>query len=225
MKLGKLKPIKKRSKLYMWFANLSAKLSGRYVKDCHPAFMSFVEKHNLATASTWYEAWTKRYNEIMKMLDSDEYRKFFYNAVDYKRGELKQLPVKWYVRIFDKIIYSLSKAYVFVFERELYKKIKSFEKVSKNVISLNKRMDEYIASTTSLQRLSRMQTLGLISRESFQDDFDILVHRISPEIIEKRKEGMLNAKIQANLTSEPKMVRVSHRKLPDEVIKLLRKEQ
>ena len=223
MKLGNLKPVKRRSRLYMWFANLSAKLSGRYIKDCHPAFMSFVEKHNLATASTWYEAWTKRYNEIMKMLYSDAYRKYFYNAVDYKRGELKKLPVKWYVRIFDKIVYNLSKAYVFVFERELYKKIKAFEKVSKGVISLNKKMDEYIASTTSLQRLSRMQTLGIISKQSFQDDFDVLCLRVSPdeiearykraqeELVEKLKPAMANADLQKNI--------------PDSVIKLLRKNQ
>jgi hypothetical protein len=211
----------------MWFANLSAKLAGRYVKDCHPSFMSFVEKHNLATASTWYEAWAKRYNEIMKMLDSDAYRKYFYNAVDYKRGEIKLQPVKWYVRIFDKIVYNLSKAYVFVFEKELYKKIKSFEKISKSVINLTKRMDEYIASTTSLQRLSRMQTLGIISKQSFQDDFDVLYCRVSPDEIEERyKEAdrKLAASVQADL--QVRLATVDeHRKLPDEVIKLLRKEQ
>jgi hypothetical protein len=227
MKLGNLKPVKKRSKLYMWFANLSAKLSGRYIKDCHPAFMSFVEKYNLATASSWYEVYTRRYNEIMKMLDSDKYRKFFYEAVDYKRGELKPLPVKWYVRIFDKIVYNLSKAYVFIFEHELYKKIKSFEKTSKSVVALTKKMDEYLASTTSEQRLSRMKALGIISNETFKDDFDILINRVSPDVIEKRNEEAFQAKLQANLISEPKMVRVSdeHRKLPDEVVKLLRKKQ
>jgi hypothetical protein len=223
MNFKKLKSVKKRSKLYMWFANLSAKLSGRYVKDCHPAFMSFVEKHNLATASIWNNAWAERYEEIMKMLNSDDYKKYFYNAVDYKREAVKPLPQKWYVMIFDKIVYGLSKAYVFVFERELYRKIKQFELVSKGVANLIKKTDEYIASTTSLQRLSRMQALGIISYQSFQDDFDILVNRIPHEVIEERHKKIdeeLQAKLRVKLATVDE-----HRKLPDEVVKLLRREQ
>ena len=84
-------------------------------------------------------------------------------------------------------------------------------------------MDEYIASTTSLQRLSRMQTLGIISKQSFQDDFDVLCLRVSPdeiearykraqeELVEKLKPAMANADLQKNI--------------PDSVIKLLRKNQ
>ena len=149
MKLGKLKSVKSPSRFRRWLSNVSGKLAGRYVHECHPAFMIFVEKNNLATASIWNDARTKRYREIMKILDSDAYRKYFYNAIDYKRGELKSIPVKWYVLVLDKIIYYLSKAYVFVFERELYEKIKSFETVSKGFVNLSKRMNEYIASTTS----------------------------------------------------------------------------
>lgn len=64
MKLGNLKPVRRRSKLYRWFANLSAKLSGRYVKDCHPGFMTFIEHYNIATASIWNDARAKKYREI-----------------------------------------------------------------------------------------------------------------------------------------------------------------
>lgn len=188
MKIGKLKPAKKPSKLRRWLYSIPRKLAGRYVEDCHPAFMQYLAVNNITTASIWHDARSRRYKEIMKILDSDKYRKFFYNAIDYKRGELKPLPVKWYVRAFDKVVYHLSKAYVFVFERELYKKIKNFEVVSAGVATLIKKMDEYIASTTSLQRLSRMQALGIISNESFREDFDVIFNRISPDVIEARKK-------------------------------------
>jgi len=181
----------KKSRLFNWFANLSAKLAGRYVNDCHPVFMQYLAINNIATASIWNDASSRRYREIMKMLDSDKYRKFFYNAVDYKRGELKPLPVKWYVRIFDKVVYSLSKAYVFLFERELYRKIKTFETVSAGVVSFTKRMDEYIARTTPEQRLSRMHALGIISYESFKDDLDVIYNRVSPDVIEARNNEKL----------------------------------
>ena len=191
MKVPKKNKEKKKSRLFRWFANLSANLAGRYINDCHPVFMQYLAVNNIATASVWNDARNRRFEEIWKLITSDKYKKYFYNAVDYnyKRGESpKPLPVKWYVRIFDKIVYNLSKAYVFLFERKLYRKIKTFERVSKGVVSLTKRMDEYIASTTSFQRLSRMQALGIISNESFREDFDVLFNRVSPDVREELQE-------------------------------------
>jgi hypothetical protein len=213
---------KKRSRLFRWFANISANLSKRYVNDCHPVFMQYLAVNNIATASIWNDARSKRFEEIWKLISSDKYKKYFYNAVDYdyKRGESpKPLPLKWYVRAFDKVVYWISKAYVFLFEKELYKKIKTFETVSSGVVSLTKRMDEYIASTTSLQRLSRMQALGIISNESFRDDFDVLVNRVSPDEIEKRNQETLSAYFMAS-----KVKAETEKKLPQDIIKLLRRE-
>jgi hypothetical protein len=222
MKLGKLKPVKPPSRLRRWFSAMSVKLAGRYVKDCHPSFMSYIEKNNILTASIWYDASSRRYRKIMRMLDSDKYRKYFYNAVDYKRGELKSLPVKWYVQIFDKIVYSLSKAYVFVFERELYKKIKTFETVSKGVVDLTKRMDEYIASTTSLQRLSRMEALGIISKESFKDDFDVIVNRVPLEVIEERYQNFpKNSENPGTFGSQWSM----RREIPGDILKIIHEKK
>jgi hypothetical protein len=79
-------------------------------------------------------------------------------------------------------------------------------------------MDEYIASTTSLERLSRMQALGIISNESFRDDFDVLFNRVSPDVIEARNKETLNANLKAS------MVRAeSEKKLPQDISKLFRK--
>lgn len=216
MKIPKAHKEKKRSRLFRWFANLSANLAGRYVNDCHPIFMQYLAVNNIATASIWNDARSRRYKEIMKILDSDKYRKFFYNAVDYKRGELKPLPVKWYIRIFDKVVYNFSKAYVFLFQRELYRKIKTFEIVSAGVVSLTKRMDEYIAKTTTEQRLSRMHALGIISYESFKDDLDIIVNRISPDVIEARNKEKYETN-PGTFGSQWSM----RRKLPDNVLNFL----
>lgn len=218
MKLGKLKPIKRPTRLRVWLSKISAKLAGRYVKDCHPSFMKYIEKNNILTASIWFNAQQKRLKKIMKLINSDAYRKFFYKAISYNPGEKEVLVKKWYVDIFDKIVYTLSKAYVFVFERELYKKIKYFETVSSGVANLSARVDKYIASTTYEERLSRMAVTGVISQQSFQDDFDVLIRRVSPETIEARyreKGEVTAAMIQAELK----------RKLPDDVVQLIRNAQ
>jgi hypothetical protein len=68
-----------------------------------------------------------------------------------------------------------------------------------------------------------MQALGIISYQSFQDDFDILVNRIPHEVIEERHKKIdeeLQAKLRVKLATVDE-----HRKLPDEVVKLLRREQ
>jgi hypothetical protein len=208
-------PIKneeKKSRLFRWLTNLSRSLAGRYVNDCHPVFMQYLAVNNIATASIWNDARSRRYKEIIKILDSDKYRKFFYKAISYnpKNREYEKLEVKWYVKIFDKAIYRLSKAYVFLFERELYRKIKTFETVSAGVASLTKRMDEYIAKTTPEQRLSRMQALGIISYESFKDDLDVIFNRISPDVIEARN----NEKYETNPGTFGSQFSIMNRKLP-----------
>jgi hypothetical protein len=108
----------------------------------------------------------------------------------------------------------LSKAYVFLFEKKLYEKIKYFEKVSAGVADLSLRVDKYIASTTYEERLSRMQALGIISKQSFEDDFDVLIKRIPAEVIEERYQK-----------TPPKTQYIAgmERKLPDDIIKLFRK--
>jgi len=211
----------RKSRIKGWLNRLSTFLSKRYIVDCHPAFMTYIEKNNIITASIWNDARNRRFNEIWKLINSDKYKKYFYNAVDYnyKRGESpKPIPKKWYVVAYDKTVYHLSKAYVFLFEKELYKKIKQFERISKGVVSLTKRMDAYIASTTSLQRLSRMQMLGIISRESFQDDIDVIFCRVSPDEVETRNKEKY-VENPGTFGSQWSM----KREIPNDISKLFRK--
>jgi hypothetical protein len=218
MKLGNLKPVRRPSKFRRWLSNASALLASRYVKDCHPAFMTYVEKNNLMTASIWQDASAKRFRQIMKILNSDKYKKFFYKAISYdpSKKEHSVIERKWYVVAFDKVVYHLSKAYVFVFEKELYKKIKYFEKVSAGVADLSARVDKYIASTTFEQRLLRMREIGIISRQTFEDDFDVIMKRVPPEVIEERYQKAP----EQSFGSQWNM----RRKMPDNIVKLIRGE-
>ena len=212
------KPQKRKSRLFRFFAGISAKLSSRYVKNCHPSFMTYINNvQNLATVSIGKDMYSKRYRQIMKILNSDKYKKYFYASVNYKRN-VKPLIIqqKWYIEAFDKIVYFLSKAYVFLFEKELYKKIKYFETTSKGFIALSARVDDYIAKTTPRRRLSRMQALGIISDETFQEDFNIMYNRIPNDIVEGRREEKSKIMYLHNGESP---------KLPNDILKLIQTPQ
>ena len=220
MKLGNLKPVKRPSFIRRFFSNLNRKLAGKYVNDIHPGFMTYIGSSNFATSSIWRDASARRFKKIWKILSSDKYRKFFYKAISYNPAVKENPPVdtRWYVVTYNKITYFLSKAYVFLFERELYKKIKFFEKVSGEYADLSQRVDKYIASTTFEQRLSRMHATGVLSEQSFQDDFDVLMRRVSPETIEARymeKSQVTAAMVTASLK----------RKLPDTMIQVIRDQE
>jgi hypothetical protein len=219
--LKKLKPVKKPSKLRRWISGINAKLAGRYVNDIHPGFMTYLEKNNFLTASIWRDACVKKYKKIWKILDSDKYRKFFYKAINYNPA-VKEKPIidtRWHVVTYNKITYFLSKAYVFLFERGLYRKIKFFEKVSSEYADLSTRIDKYIASTTFEERLSRMHATGVLSDKSFQDDFDILMRRIPNDVVEERRNNAGYADGPQTFGSQWTM----RRKLPDDISKLLHK--
>jgi hypothetical protein len=203
MKLGNLKPVKRPSFLRRLFSTINAKLAGKYVNDIHPGFMRYLEKNNFVTASIWRDVQAKEFRKIMKIIDSDKYRKFFYNAIKYNPAK-REVPViikPWYVWLWNKITYELSKVYVFVFDREIYKKIRNFEKVSSEYGDLAARIDKYIAETTFDERLSRMHALEVISYKSFQDDFDILMRRIPNDVVEERSNRFVNEKPKEYLTT------------------------
>ena len=193
MKLGNLKPVKKPSRIRGFLSNLSRSLAGKYVNDIHPTFLTYVGNSNFATSSIFRDAQARRLKKIMKLLNSDKYRKFFFKAISYN-PRIKEKPIintRWYVVAYNKIIYFLSKTYVFLFERELYKKIRVFENASSEYSDMSARIDKYIASTTPEQRLLRMHVLRILSEQSFNDDFDVLSNRVSPDVIEEREKWFI----------------------------------
>ena len=190
MKLGNLKPVKRPSRIRGFFSNLSRTLAGKYVNDIHPGFMTYIGNSSFATSSIFRDAQTRRMKKLLKLLDSPKYRKFFYKAISYTPNVMEKpiVDTRWYVVAYNKVTYFLSKIYVFLFKRDLYKRIRNFEKVSSEYASLSTRVDEYIASTTPEQRLLRMHAVGVLSDRSFKDDFDVLFRRVSPDVIEGRNK-------------------------------------
>lgn len=174
--------MKKLIKIKNWFKNIPVLLSKKFIGNFHPQFLElmqrskFVLNHNI-----FQELSDKRAKEIIRMISSPKYKKYFYKAVGYNLQhpeEIKILKTKW-EKILDKIEYFISKAYVFLFVREIYNNIKSFEKISKNIILLNSKIDEYFAKTTVIERLTRAYNIGIISKVFYLEDVGILSRKIS----------------------------------------------
>ena len=223
MKLGNLKPVKRPSRIRGFFSNLKRSLAGKYVNDIHPGFMTYIGNGNYATASIFRDAQTRRMKKLLKLLNSDKYRKFFFKAISYNPSvnEKPIVDTRWFVVAFNKIIYFLSKTYVFLFERELYKKIKVFERVSSEYADMGARVDKYIASTTHYERLSRMHALKLLSDESFRDDINVIVNRVSPDVIEGRRREKLQTSFNNAVVVDPNSI--STKNLPLDVADLIEK--
>ena len=151
-------------KLKNWFNNLPARISKRYVSNMHPVFLKLMQKSNFIQKNAYVERYEKRYNDIMNILASPRYKKFFYKVVQFdpKLAEELKVPETWYGKLFDKIAYNFSKLYVYLFAREVYNNIKSFEAVTNGIISLNKRINEYMVSTTIDERLDRASEYKII---------------------------------------------------------------
>ena len=70
-----MKKLKKR------INNIGKKLSKKYVGDCHPEFYKLIESRNLFSFSLTKDLANKKRLDIMKMLNSKSYKKYFYSAV------------------------------------------------------------------------------------------------------------------------------------------------
>lgn len=170
---------KKNSKIKTWLNKIKVKLSKRYVNDCHPEFLSFIENRNIVSLSLGREIQTKRAKKILKTLDSDKYRKYFYASVDFvPKQTIKEVTQNVFQKIFDKLIYHLSKTYVFIFEKQLYERIIGFERVSKNMTNMNNKIDDYLKSTTIEQRLSRAKAIKILDGDTYDTYVNRLVRKI-----------------------------------------------
>jgi hypothetical protein len=156
--------IMKKRTLKNWFNNLPARLAKRYIGDFHPRFLELMQRSKFVEKNVYAEMVEKRYGDIMTMLDSPRYKRFFYKVVafDPKLPKEIEVPKTWWGKLLDKIVYNISKAYVYIFAREVYRNIKSFEVVSKGITSLNERMNKYMASTTVEERLDRATAYKII---------------------------------------------------------------
>jgi hypothetical protein len=173
--------MKKLRKIKNWFKNIPVLLSKKFIGDFHPQFLELMQRSSFVDNNIFQELSGKRAKELIRIISSPKYKKYFYKAVAYNPQhpeEIKILRTKW-EKTLDKIEYFISKVYVFLFVREVYNNIKSFEKISKNIIVLNSKIDEYFAKTTVIERLERAYNIGIISKVFYLEDIGILSRKIS----------------------------------------------
>ena len=164
---------KKKISLKKWFYN---NILNRYLIEFHPNFILFADNLSIKTDnfSVAEKKRGKEYKRIMKILNSQKYKKFFYNSVNYdsSKGAAPFVPFKntWYERL-KKFI---AKQYLRLFNRPLYKSLLIFKSLSSKFESLNTQINDYMYNTTIGERCLRAKELGIISEKTFKTDNGIL---------------------------------------------------
>jgi hypothetical protein len=166
LKNKKVKRVSLIKKIKSWYKNLPSKFAKKYVGNMHPKFLELIEHSVFSNKNYYQEIRDKKAKAILELISSPRYKKFFYSIVGYRINQpAVKVPITWFEKLIDKIAYNLSKLYVRIFAKNLYLNIKLFEETSKNIISFNKKIDEYMANTTLDERIDRATEFGIISND------------------------------------------------------------
>ena len=100
----------------------------------------------------------------MKLINSSQYKRFFYRAVNYNPAvpELPETPISFG----DRFKIFISKIHIFLFRRDIYKKLQLFKKISNEFIESEKKIDEYMKQTNVGERIERAVELGIIDEDA-----------------------------------------------------------
>lgn len=156
--------MKKRSlkaKTKSWFFE---KFLQRYLVSVDKVFIELFVKYDEKAKPETLRAKTE-YKRIMKMLNSEKYKDFFYKVVHYDRHTAESLIKPYTQTLKDRIFSFIAEAYIYLFKRDLYKSIQQFKSIRDNVISLDKKVNAYMAATTIDERADRAIQLGIIDEK------------------------------------------------------------
>jgi hypothetical protein len=145
-------------KIRKWF---NKNFLSKYLITYHPAFLSLVEEIEIKLNDDRRD---RKAKEIMKIINSSHYKRFFYRAVNYNPAipELPETPLS----LGDRFKIFVSKIHIFLFRRDIYKKLQLFKRISEEFIEREKKIDEYMKQTTVGERIERAIELGIISKET-----------------------------------------------------------
>lgn len=150
-----MKKITLKEKIRKWFYN---DILNVYLIDFHPAFLSQVNQIKIKSDNQNNDT-EKEYKRIMKVLNSQNFKKYFYQVADYK---LNQIPVpEPQNNLWVKIKKFIAKQYLRFFNKELYKSLLRFKQLSKNYCKLQVDADDYIKNTTLDERANRAVDIGI----------------------------------------------------------------
>lgn len=139
----------------------------RYLVSVDKLFVELFIKYDVKTPVKEIESHAEQaYKRIMKMLNSKKYKDYFYKAVKYDRHTAESLIKPYTNTLKDRIFSFIAKAYVYLFKKDLYLSILQFQRIRDGVISLDKKVDEYMATTTLEERLDRATNLGIITNDN-----------------------------------------------------------
>ena len=145
-------------KIRKWF---NKNFLSKYLVTYHPAFLNLVQEIEIKLNDDRRQQKAK---EIMKMISSSQYKRFFYRAVNYNPAipELPETPFTFN----DRFKIFVSKIHIFLFRRDIYRKLQTFKRISKEFIDRETKIDDYMKQTTVSERMERAVSLGIISEET-----------------------------------------------------------
>lgn len=107
----------------------------------------------------------KERERIIKLLSSEKYKKFFFAAVKYDRNN-QYVAIKPYGKsIVDRIFKAISIAYLYLFNRDLFERIRLFKKWTSKISTIESQVDNYMATTTLDERADRAFALGILDEK------------------------------------------------------------
>lgn len=145
-------------KIQKWF---NKNFLSKYLVTYHPAFLSLVEEIEIKLND---DIRNKKAKEIMKIINSSQYKRFFYNVVNYNPAipELPKTPLSFG----DRFKIFVSKIHIFLFRRDIHKKLQLFKRISLEFVEREKKINEYMKQTSVGERLERAIELGVISKDT-----------------------------------------------------------
>ena len=145
-------------RIQKWF---NKNFLSKYLVTYHPAFLTLIEEIELKLSD---DIRNKKAKEIMKLINSSQYKRFFYRAVNYNPAvpEPPETPISFG----DRFKIFISKIHIFLFRRDIYKKLQLFKKISAEFIEREKKIDEYMKQTNVGERIERAVELGIIDEDA-----------------------------------------------------------
>jgi hypothetical protein len=134
-----------------------------YLIEFHPSFLLVADRIKIKKDDFDKES-EKEYRRIMKVLNSQKFKRFFYQVVDYKLNE-KPLPEPKN-NLWSRIKKFVAKQYLRLFNKELYESLLRFKLLTEGYQKLNAAADDYIANTSLDERADRAVDVGISSKEN-----------------------------------------------------------
>jgi hypothetical protein len=138
----------------------------RYLVSVDKRFIELFIKYDVKPLVIVESHAEREYKRIMKVLNSKKFKDYFYKVVKYDRSTAESLIKPYSDTLKDRIFSFIAKAYIYIFNREVHNDILLFQRIRDGIISMDKKVDEYMAKTTIEERLDKATSLGIISADN-----------------------------------------------------------